>query len=84
VRQWLAETHDTAITLVHLIHRHTASETQTRDEEFSRASMQEHWQLGRADMAHSLRSLAAAAVAAEPGEFRVFDHGRTDRTATAR
>ena len=28
VQQWLADTHDTAITLVHLVHRHTGSETQ--------------------------------------------------------
>ena len=74
VRLMLAATDDTAITLVHLIHRHKGSETQTRDYEFSRASMQEHWQVGHADMAHSLRSLAAAKAEPEPGAFRVFDY----------
>ena len=74
VQQMLAETNDTAITLVHLIHRHKGSETQTRDYEFSRASMQEHWQAGPADMAHSLHSLAAAKATPEPGAFRIFDY----------
>jgi NTE family protein len=73
VQQLLAGTRDTAITLVHLIHRHKGSETQTRDYEFSRASMQEHWHVGHADMVHSLRSLAAAKTSPAPGEFRVFD-----------
>jgi NTE family protein len=76
VQQLLAGTRDTTITLVHLIHRHKGSETQTRDYEFSRASMQEHWQVGHADMAHSLRSLAAAKTSAEPGDFHVFDYTR--------
>jgi hypothetical protein len=53
----------TAITLVHLIHRHKGSETQTRDYEFSRASMQEHWQVGHADMAHSLHASSATTKA---------------------
>ncbi len=76
VQQLLAGTRDTAITLVHLIHRHKGSETQTRDYEFSRASMQEHWQVGHADMAHSLRSLATTKAKPEPGDFRVFDYTR--------
>ena len=65
---------DPTITLVHLIHRHRNAETQTRDYEFSRESMQEHWDAGRADMAHSLRSLAQGGDAAGPGVFRVFDY----------
>lgn len=76
VQQLLTGTCDTAITLVHLIHRHKGSETQTRDYEFSRASMQEHWQVGHADMAHSLRSLAAATARPQPGDFRIFDYTR--------
>lgn len=76
VRQMLAGTADTAITLVHLIHRNKGNETQTRDYEFSRSSMQEHWQAGRADLSHSLRSLASADAAPQPGAFRVFDYTR--------
>lgn len=70
---------DPTVTLVHIIHRHKGSETQTRDYEFSRASMLEHWDAGRADMAHSLRSLRATAPAARPGTFRVFDYTAPDK-----
>jgi len=62
------------VTLVHLIHRHKASETQMRDYEFSRASMHEHWQAGAHDMQRSLHALAAAPRHAEAGSFRAFDY----------
>ena len=58
---------------MHLIHRHKDSETQSRDVEFSRTSMLEHWDAGHGDMDHSLRSLALAGGTLEPGSFRVFD-----------
>jgi NTE family protein len=83
VQALLASAHDTAITLVHLIHRHKGSETQSRDYEFSRASMLEHWLVGHADMAHSLRSLAASRAHPQPGSFRVFDYTRPPPTAGA-
>ena len=44
----------TAVTVVHLIHRRKRYETQSKDYEFSRVSMLEHWQAGHADMAHTL------------------------------
>jgi NTE family protein len=43
-----------AIDVVHLIYRSKHYEGQSKDYEFSRLSMQEHWNAGRADMAHSL------------------------------
>src|SRR5579859_4188 len=49
-----AASRETAVTVVHLIHRRKRYETQSKDYEFSRASMQEHWQAGLADMAHTL------------------------------
>lgn len=70
----VAGTTDAAVTLVHLIHRHKGYETQTKDYEFSRTSMLEHWQVGRSDMRHSLRRLSAAPCDFEPGSFRVFDY----------
>ena len=76
VRAMLEQTDDAAITLVHLIRRHTGYETHTKDYEFSRDSMLEHWQAGLCDMEHSLRALAAAPAAVDPCSFRVFDfHG---------
>ncbi|HWS05143.1 MAG TPA: patatin-like phospholipase family protein [Burkholderiaceae bacterium] len=74
-----ADAADAAVTLVHLIHRHKGSETQTRDYEFSRTSMLEHWDAGRADMAHSLHRLQATTPAAERGSFRIFDYTHPDK-----
>ncbi|MET0194380.1 MAG: DUF3734 domain-containing protein [Hyphomicrobiaceae bacterium] len=44
-----------AITIVHLIHRRAAYETHAQDYEFSRLSIEEHWQAGRNDVTHTLR-----------------------------
>jgi len=49
-----AASHETAVTVVHLIYRRMGYEAQSRDFEFSRVSMREHWQAGQADMAHTL------------------------------
>jgi NTE family protein len=49
-----AASRQTAVTVVHLIHRRKRYETLSKDYEFSRVSMQEHWQAGHADMAHTL------------------------------
>ena len=43
-----------AVDVVHLIYRSKHYESQSKDYEFSRLSMQEHWAAGRADMAHTL------------------------------
>jgi len=45
---------ETAVDVVHLIYRSKHYETQSKDYEFSRLSMREHWDAGRADMAHTL------------------------------
>jgi NTE family protein len=45
---------EAAVDVVHLIYRSKHYESQSKDYEFSRASMQEHWDSGRADMAHTL------------------------------
>ena len=46
---------ESAVEVVHLIYRSKHYETQSKDYEFSRLSMREHWDAGRADMAHTLR-----------------------------
>lgn len=43
-----------AVEVVHLIYRSKHYESQSKDYEFSRASVQEHWDAGHADMAHTL------------------------------
>jgi len=45
---------ESAVDVVHLIYRSKHYESQSKDYEFSRASMREHWESGRADMAHTL------------------------------
>ncbi|MCL4745221.1 MAG: patatin-like phospholipase family protein [Burkholderiaceae bacterium] len=53
--QALARVHgEGAVDIVHLIYRSKHYETQAKDYEFSRLSMREHWQSGRADMARTL------------------------------
>ncbi len=85
VRAMLEQTDDAAITLVHLIRRHTGYETHTKDYEFSRDSMLGHWQAGLSDMQHSLRALAATPAAEGPCSFRVFDfHGRGGESGARR
>ncbi len=46
---------ESAVEVVHLIYRSKHYESQSKDYEFSRLSMQEHWDAGRADMACTLR-----------------------------
>jgi NTE family protein len=43
-----------ALTIVHLIHRSKHYETQSKDYEFSRTTVREHWDAGRADVERSL------------------------------
>ena len=45
---------ESAVDVVHLIYRSKHYESQSKDYEFSRLSMQEHWSAGCADMAHTL------------------------------
>ncbi len=49
---------DAAITIVHLIYRQAAYETESRDYEFSRLSVEEHWAAGRNNVRRTLRSKA--------------------------
>ncbi|MBB5538511.1 DUF3734 domain-containing protein [Rhizobium giardinii] len=45
---------DCAVTLVHLIYRHAAYESQSKDYEFSRLSVEEHWKAGHDDVVETL------------------------------
>ncbi len=48
--------YNAAITIVHLIHRRAAYATQSNDYEFSRYTVNEHWQAGREDVENTLKS----------------------------
>ena len=49
---------DAAVTIVHLIHRRKNYHTQSKDYEFSRHSVEEHWQSGRNDVRRTFRHKA--------------------------
>ncbi|WP_240980449.1 patatin-like phospholipase family protein [Ramlibacter agri] len=62
-----------SLDVVHLIYRSKHPETQAKDYEFSRRSMEEHWASGRADMQHTLRHPQWLQRPPNPGGVRVFD-----------
>lgn len=74
VQALLDGSRDSSVTLVHLIHRHKGFETQSKDYEFSRASMLEHWRSGHRGMAHSIASLTDGPGSRSAGAFEVFDY----------
>ncbi len=67
----------TAVTVVHLIHRRKRYETQSKDYEFSRVSMREHWQAGRADLTHTLNHPDWQARTPPEDGVHVFDLTRS-------
>lgn len=64
---------DAAITIVHLIHRNAAYEHQSKDYDFSRLSMEEHWQAGRNDVHRTLKHKAWQTRAKPAEGVAVFD-----------
>jgi NTE family protein len=68
------------VDVVHLIYRSKRYESQSKDYEFSRLSVDEHWASGLADMTHSLRDLRWVNRQPSADGIRVFDLCR-DRPA---
>ena len=62
-----------AVDVVHLIYRSKHYESQSKDYEFSRLSMQEHWEAGREDMAHTLHDARWTQRQRNFAGVRVFD-----------
>jgi len=73
---------ESAVDVVHLIYRSKHYETQSKDYEFSRLSMQEHWDAGRADMAHTLHDPRWIKHERSPTGVHVFDLTSDQATAT--
>ena len=61
------------VDVVHLIYRSKHYESQSKDYEFSRLSMHEHWDAGRADMAHTLHDKRWTGRSHSSHGVRVFD-----------
>ena len=72
-----------AVDVVHLIYRSKHYETQSKDYEFSRLSMQEHWDAGRADMTRTLRDPRWTGRVRTGSGVHVFDLS-ADRPAAVR
>lgn len=78
VRAMLDEASDPPVTLIHVIHRGKRSDTETKDYEFSRLSMTEHWNTGKKDMGASI-NLLHKQPPITAGEFRVLDYRAVSR-----
>jgi NTE family protein len=72
--QMLAEMTESApVDIVHLIYRNKRHELESKDYEFSRASVREHWQAGRSDMAATLAHAGALARSGMDEGITVYD-----------
>lgn len=65
-----------SITVMHVIKRPTDSDSQSKDYEFSRLSMDEHWKDGRNDVVKSFESPAWLSRKIPAYGMVTFDHGR--------
>lgn len=67
------------MTIVHLIYRHRVDELESKDYEFSRASMREHWQSGEVDARTAIVHQEAwlAPPSSDEG-LRIFDFTRRE------
>ncbi|NIZ12735.1 patatin-like phospholipase family protein [Phaeobacter sp. HF9A] len=72
------------ITLVELIHRKQSFEGGTKDYEFSRLSMTQHWAEGREDVARTLNHEAWQGRTIGQEGLQVFDLSATDTSASTR
>jgi len=67
---------ENAVTVVQLIYRSKAYEGGSKDYEFSRSTMLDHWSSGVADARRCLKSQDRYVAASRPGGTAVFDPGR--------
>ena len=62
-----------AVTIVHLIHRRKDYFTQSKDYEFSRQSIEEHWKAGRDDVSQTFRHKAWQNRSKPTDAVKIFD-----------
>jgi NTE family protein len=82
VKTLLEKARDGGITVMHVINRPTAYDTHAKDYEFSRLSMEEHWQRGHDAVTRSLKSKAWKARQIPADGMVTFDHGKVIKNAT--
>lgn len=64
---------EATITIAHIIRKDARYETGSKDYEFSRQSVEEHWELGRKNVLKGLRSQNWSNRSRPKGGFQVFD-----------
>jgi NTE family protein len=68
-----SETGPAAYNIVQLIYRSATYESQSKDYEFSRATMEEHWKAGYNDAHATLNHPEVLALPPHPSDVRIFD-----------
>jgi NTE family protein len=68
-----SETGPAAYNIVQLIYRSASYESQSKDYEFSRSTMEEHWQAGYRDAHTTLNHPEVVALPPHPSDVRIFD-----------
>jgi NTE family protein len=68
-----SETGPAAYNIVHLIYRSATYESQSKDYEFSRVTMDEHWQAGYRDAHTTFDHPEVLTLPPHPSEVRIFD-----------
>jgi NTE family protein len=68
-----SETGPAAYNIVQLIYRSATYESQSKDYEFSRGTMEEHWQAGYRDAHTTLKHPEVLALPPRPSDVQVFD-----------
>jgi NTE family protein len=68
-----SETGPAAYNIVQLIYRSATYESQSKDYEFSRSTMEEHWQAGYRDAHATLSHHQVLSLPAQPSDVQVFD-----------
>ena len=71
------------LTVVHLIYRQSRNEHQSKDYEFSRLSMRDHWQAGQRDVEETWTHADWQRRHHQQGPVRVFDLTSSGRTSQA-
>jgi NTE family protein len=74
-----AEADNKVYSIVHLIHRSPQHESHSKDYEFSRLSMEEHWRAGYHDAVRTLRHPEVFTRPMNPQGFMTFDLSRDGR-----
>jgi NTE family protein len=68
-----SETSPAAYNIVQLIYRSATYESQSKDYEFSRGTMKEHWQAGYSDAHTTFSHPQVLALPAHPSDVQIFD-----------